>query len=107
MAIKNNISKAPKMPQRVGYRWLFIIGVIFAELLVHAWVRTETTQTMIRISQAEKLGLKNTGYQRALSLEIDRLKSEDRIRRIAETRLNLIKDTGTNTLYLPKAADNG
>lgn len=105
--IKNNISKAGKHSQRAGLRWLLIIGILFCELLSHTWIRTANTQAMIRITQAEKQILKDTSYQRALLLEIDRLKSEDRIRRIAQSRLNLIIDTGKNTRYLSKESDNG
>ncbi len=107
MAIKNNISRHRKKPQRAGFRWLFIIGVLFCLLLAHAWVRTEATQTMIRISQAEKKMMDALSYQRALALEIDRLKSEERINRIAQARLNLVRDTGKKTYYLTQDGDNG
>ena len=107
MAKKTNHHKTHKMPRRAGFRWLLIIGILFCELLAHTWIRTESRHAKIRITQAEKQILKRSRYQRALMLEIDRLKSEDRISRIARTRLNLIKDTGENTLYLPTRTDNG
>ena len=102
MTIKNNIHKEKAVPQTAGFRWLIVISIIFCELLAYAWVRTETTQTMLRISKAEKHLMKNQSYQTALSLEIERLKSEDRITRIAISRLNLFRDLGNNTYYLSK-----
>ncbi len=102
MAIKNNISKKVTAQQSAGFKRLIAISIIFCELLVYAWVRTETTQTMLRISKAERRLMKNQSYQTALSLEIDRLKSEDRITRIATSRLNLFKDSGNSTYYLSK-----
>lgn len=107
MTVKNNIPKRHRQPQRIGFRWFFIIGALFVLLLIHTGIRTEATHTMIRISQAEKKMMEALSYQRALSLEIDRLKSEERISRIAQSKLNLVKDTGQNTHYLAKDGDNG
>lgn len=104
---KKNSSRKSIEPQRAGFRWLFVICVLFCLFLVHAWIRTEATQTMIRITEAEKKLRKGISYQRALYLEIDRLKSEDRIRRIARSKLNLVRDTGENTLYLAGGDGNG
>ncbi|MCF6246599.1 MAG: cell division protein FtsL [Desulfobacula sp.] len=102
MTIKNNISKKTSPPQSAGFRWIIVISIIFCELLAYTWVRTETTQTMLRISKAERNLIKNQSYHTALVLEIDRLKSEDRITRIATSRLNLFKDSGDSTYYLSK-----
>ncbi len=89
-------------PQSTGFKWLVVISIIFCELLGYAWVRTESTQTMLRISKAERRLIENQSYQTALLLEIDRLKSEDRITRIAISRLNLSRDSGNSTYYLSK-----
>ena len=86
--------------QRVGYRWLALILVLFCELMVHAWVRTESTQTIVRISNAQAGITKSLSYGRALSVERDRLKSDARITRIARTHLGLSTDTFSQTLYL-------
>jgi len=101
MAIKNNIFKMQRQPQSIGFRWLFIICLIFCELLAYTWVRTESTQTILRVSKAQETLIKKRSYHKALSLERDRLKSGDRITRIAKTRLNLSSDTLTQTIYLP------
>jgi len=100
MAIKNNLPK--KIPsQKSNFRWLIIISIIFCELLAYTWIRTESTQTILRISKGQAAFVENTSYHKALSVEKDRLKSSDRITRIAKTRLNLLTDTANQTIYLP------
>ena len=84
----------------VGYRWLALILVLFCELLGHAWVRTESTQTILRISNAQAGITKAISYGKALSVERDRLKSDNRITKIARTRLGLSTDTFDQTIYL-------
>ena len=86
--------------QRVGYRWLALIAVLFCELMVHAWVRTESSQTIVKISNAQVGITKAISYGKALSLERDRLKSDTRITKIARTRLGLSTDTFNQTIYL-------
>jgi cell division protein FtsL len=92
----------PLEKQRVGYRWLALILVLFCELMVHAWVRTESTQTILRISNAQTAIAKSLSYGRALSVERDRLKSDARITRIARTHLGLSPDTASQTIYLSR-----
>ena len=86
--------------QRVGYRWLALILVLFCELMVHAWVRTESTQAIVRISNAQAGITKSLSYGRVLSVERDRLKSDARVTRIARTHLGLSPDTFSQTIYL-------
>lgn len=99
MAVKNNIPRKPAGPQKSGLGWIVLIGVIFAQLLIHTWVRTESTQTILRISTAKEEHAQKISYNRALSVERERLKSDERITRIARTRLNLSEDTREQTIY--------
>ncbi|MBU1341222.1 MAG: hypothetical protein KKE44_22165 [Proteobacteria bacterium] len=101
MTIKNNIHKKIIKPQKAGFRWLFIIGLIFCELLAYTWVRTESTQTILRVSKARTAHTIEMSYHKALLVERDRLKSDDRITRIAKTRLNLSSDTLNQIIYFP------
>ncbi len=87
-------------PRRKGLRWLALILVLVCQLMVHAWVRTESTQVMLRISKAQSEIQKKISYRKALSLERDRLKSDARITRIARTRLGLSSDIFNQTIYL-------
>ncbi len=100
MAVKNNINKRPSRPQRRGLFWIFIIGLFFCELLAYTWVRTESRHTMQELAKAQDMLAQSLTYEKALQLERDRLKSDDRITRIAKTRLNLKKDTLIQTIYL-------
>lgn len=88
--------------QKVHYRWLVLILILFCQLMVHAWIRTESTQTMLRISRIQSGTAKSLSYGKALGVERDRLKSDARITRIATTRLGLSTDILNQTIYLPK-----
>ena len=105
MAIKNQGAPKQIKPQRAGFRWLIIIGIIFSELLLYTWVRTESTQASIRVSRSRDSLAQQTSYLKALSVERDRLRSDDRITKIAKTRLNLSTDTSKQTIYL--SGENG
>ena len=105
MAIRNNIPRKKKAQQGAGFIWILIIGVFFSELLVYTWVRTESTHTLLRISKARETLTQELAYKKALLVERDRLKSDERIIKIARTRLNLIGDISDQTIYL--AGDEG
>lgn len=101
MAVKNNIPKKTIQPKTPGFHWVVIIGIIFCELLTYTWVRTESTQTILQMSGFQKQFIEKVSYQKALSIERDRLKSDGRITRIAKTRLNLATHTLSQTIYWP------
>lgn len=106
-AIINNVKKPASEPKRIRWYWFVIIFVLFGEFLGHVLIRTETTQSMLRITRAQKALTKQQSYQKALNIEVDRLKSEDRIRRIATSKLDLVRDPGTKVYYLSEAKTNG
>lgn len=101
MAIKNNIVQKKKPAQGTGLVWLVLISLFFCELLVYTGVRTESTQTLLRVSRARQELTRERAYKKALLVERGRLKSENRIIKIARTRLNLRGDVSTQTIYLP------
>lgn len=86
--------------QRKGLRWFALILVLVCEFMAHAWIRTESTQAMLRISQTQADIQKLLSYRKALGLERDRLKSDARITRIARTRLGLTSEVSGQTIYL-------
>ena len=94
-------------PRKRGLKWFFIILVVVFELLVHAWIRTESTQMMIRISDTQAKIQEAVSYRKALGLELERLKSDARITRIARTRLGLTSDTFDQTIYLSNHLSGG
>ncbi|WP_022664409.1 hypothetical protein [Desulfospira joergensenii] len=86
--------------QKPGYRWLLVIFILFCELMVHIWIRTESTQAIIQISNAQEKLTKAQSYTKALSLERDRLKSDARITGIAKIRLGLSENIFDRIVYL-------
>lgn len=86
--------------RRRGLRWFFLILVLVAELMVHVWVRTESTQAKVRISETQARIQKTLAYRKALGLERDRLRSDARITAIARDRLGLSPDIFNRTIYL-------
>lgn len=101
MTTKKNRPQNDLLQQKEGFRWLFIIFIIFCELLAYTWIRTESTQTILRVTRAQELNANKASYHNALSVERDRLKSDDRITKIAKTRLNLSTDDLNQIIYLP------
>jgi len=107
MAIKNDITKRIIQPQKAGFHWIVIISIIFCQFLTYTWIRTESTQTILEMSSARTQLAQKASYQKALLIERERLKSDDRITRIAKTRLNLLTDTLSQTIYLPASQRSG
>jgi len=99
MAIKNNLRQKALPPQKAGFCWIAVIFLIFCELLAYTWVRTESTQTILRVSHAQEMLIDKKSYHKALMVERDRLSSDDRITKIAKTKLNLSTDTLKQTIY--------
>ncbi len=102
MAAKHtNIMKNPVPIKNKGSLWFLIIFIIFSELMVYTWVRTESTHALLRISLAEEQLLQKRSYQKALLAEKEWLKSDARITQIAKNRLNLSTATMKQTIYFP------
>ena len=101
MAAKNiKMMKSPIPKKSTGSLWLLIIFILFAELMVYTWIRTESTQVLLRISKAEEHLLEKRSYHKTLLAEMEWLKSDARITRIARNRLNLSTVTMEQTIYL-------
>ena len=100
MATTNNKPSKKVRLQRSGLIWLLIIGVFFSQVMIYTWVRTESIQMLLHVSKAQGVLTQEQSYKKALLLERDRLKSDDRITRIAKTRLNLSGDTSIQTIYM-------
>lgn len=79
--------------------------MLAAELICNTWIRSESSQTMIMIAKTESRIRDMADYRQALSVELERLKSEARITRIARTRLGLTPDIFHQTIYLSKGTN--
>jgi cell division protein FtsL len=97
-----NCKRPEQETPNTGLKWVLIISLLFGELLLHTWVRTGATQVTLEISLAQARLADLLSYQRELTLERDRLKSDDRIIRIARSQLGLTDDIFNQTVYLKK-----
>lgn len=86
-------------------KWLVVLSVLFGELLLHTWIRTGATQVTLEISLAQSQLSDLLSYQKELTLERDRLKSDNRIIGIARTQLGLTEEVFNQTLFLEKEDD--
>ena len=97
-----NQKRTAQKTRTTGVKWLILICILFGELLVHTWVRTESTQAILDISSAQARLSALLSYQRELTLERARLRSDDRIIRIAGSQLKMTSDVFNQTIYLGK-----
>jgi hypothetical protein len=86
-------------------KWVVVLSVLFGELLLHTWIRTGATQVTLEISLAQSQLSDLLSYQKELTLERDRLKSDNRIIGIARTQLGLTEEVFNQTLFLEKEDD--
>jgi hypothetical protein len=86
-------------------KWVVVLSVLFGELLLHTWIRTGATQVTLEISLAQSQLSDLLSYQKELTLERDRLKSDNRIIGIARTQLGLTEEVFNQTLFLDKEDD--
>ncbi|RJQ62682.1 MAG: hypothetical protein C4530_04460 [Desulfobacteraceae bacterium] len=70
--------------------WIFIMGFFITELLVYTWCRLQCTQIGYAISSETKRHDELIAVQKNLKIELARLKSPQRIAKIARERLGLI-----------------
>ncbi|PIE61870.1 MAG: cell division protein FtsL [Desulfobacterales bacterium] len=96
MVRKNHIPAG----QSNGLKWFVLILVLICELMAHTWIRSESTQAILRISNAQFVLQKRLSDRKELNLELERLNGDDRITGIARTRLEMSSDTSDQTFYL-------
>lgn len=104
-ALNTTKKQINSIQNRKGLRWFFLIVLLAAELICNTWVRSESNQAMIMIAKEQAQIRNMANYRQALSVELERLKSEARIARIASTRLGLTSDIFNQTFYLPKGTN--
>lgn len=100
MVSAKNKTKTQHNPAGFGFRWLIVLTVLFGQLLIYTWVRTETRHAMIDLSKA-RIKLTQAGErQKNLNFTINRLIAENRIREIAVNQLYLLSESNVPTIYL-------
>ncbi|MDM8522020.1 cell division protein FtsL [Desulfococcaceae bacterium HSG8] len=69
--------------------WILLMSVFIGQLLFYTWCRVQCVQAGYEISQETEKHRKLMLLQNNLKIELARLKSPDRIARIAEHQLGL------------------
>jgi len=81
--------------------WLFIMSVFIAELLLYTWCRVQYVRIGYEISNVIKNNSNLLTLQRNLKIELARLKSPERIEKIAKQQLELVTPTPKQILTIP------
>ena len=68
---------------------LILMGIFLCEMLIYTWCRVQCTQVGYEISRASGEQEKLTVVQKKLQVELARLKSPERLAKIAESYLGL------------------
>jgi cell division protein FtsL len=76
------------------------MALFLTELFFYAWCRVQCTQLGYAINRANDRKQELTTLQSNLKIELERLKSPERIARIAEETIGLVKPTPEQMVIL-------
>ena len=96
----NRKKKKSGNPKRLVV-WLMLLVLFIAELFLYTWCRVQCIRTGYEISRQNHQHLRLTLLQKNLKIELARLKSPERIVKIAETELGLVMPNATQTIVVP------
>lgn len=82
------IAKRP--PYRGVIFWVLILTVFIGQLMIHTWSRMQCVRIGYEISREMENHQKLLEIQNRLKIEIARLRSPERISRIARSKLELV-----------------
>lgn len=80
---------------------MVIMSIFIVELFFYTWCRVQNTRYGYEISNETHNQNQLTTYQNNLKIELARLKSPDRISRIAKEQLDLVMPTAEKTILMP------
>ena len=95
------MTKAGVHRVRTTGMWMLMMSIFIIELLFYTWCRVQNVQYGYDISKEIKNQKQLITYQNNLKIELARLKSPDRIARIAKKQLGLIMPTTDKTILIP------
>lgn len=81
--------------------WIGLLAVFISELLFYTWCRVQSTQQGYAINRSTQQYRHQLTFQNNLKIELVRLKSPQRIARIAKTRLGLNVPQPEQVIILP------
>jgi len=94
---KKRIKRNPKL----AMAYLVVMAVFIAELLFSAWCREQSRKIDSDIIKQTQKARRLSARQDKLKIELARLKSPQRIAKIARDRLGLITPAPEQTIVLP------
>ena len=80
---------------------LVFMGLFIAELLLYTWCRVQSMQTRYEISDLGARQDQMVRLQDNLKIELARLKSPQRIAKIAKQQLGLVAPTSEQLIIIP------
>ncbi|MDX2446990.1 MAG: cell division protein FtsL [Desulfobacterales bacterium] len=81
--------------------WMVMMFIFILELFFYTWCRVQNVQNGYEISREAHNNKQLLVYQNSLRIELARLKSPDRIAKIAKQQLGLIMPTTEKTILMP------
>ena len=77
------------------------MAIFIAELLAYTWCRVQSTQVGYEITRAAAIQQERMTLQNNLKIELARLKSPQRITKIARDHLGLVVPKPEQTIVMP------
>ena len=77
------------------------MAIFIAELLVYTWCRVQSTQVGYEITRAAEIQQQRMTLHNNLKIELARLKSPERITKIAREHLGLVVPKPEQTIVMP------
>ena len=81
--------------------WMLLMSIFIMELLFYTWCRVQNVNYGYEISKETQDQRQLTAYQNNLKIELARLKSPDRIAKIAKEQLGMMMPSTDRTIVLP------
>ena len=99
MANKPNVKKRPG--KKITWIWAIILVLFIGELFFYTWCRVQSIQVRYEISDLTANQERLVMMQDNLKIELARLKSPERIAKIAKQQLGLILPTNKQLILVP------
>lgn len=86
---------------RIVIIWFIIMAVFIAELLIYTWSRVQSVKVGYEISNENNKNRNLINLQNNLKVELARLKSPERLAKIAKNQLGLKTPTPEQIIIIP------
>ena len=73
--------------------WMIILSLFISELLIYTWARVQCVNVGYEINKATRKNIDLKAVKKNVQIELARLKSPERISKIAKERLSLTTPT--------------